>query len=291
MKPVFVALFAAGLMLPFSSLAQDASLLAPSGAVVDYDPFSGLAGLQDITIELDYTGQVTQDARIVISPDQADSFRLEGSGDPLYFEIDSPLGKSGPNDFNVPISLNPSDTPQQSILTFKIPSGQYADAGDMEVDIKLGIVDSATNELISNEKIITIIGRVPLRAQTNFAGTSAGFENGTTFALVDFGEITPGDTRNLNFQVRGNSDVDISMRSENGGKLINQSSPASSPIDYNVTADGLNSDLSDPLVFMRRPAKSLAGSSYPLSITLENLEQGVFAGSYRDIITIDVTPR
>lgn len=291
MKYLIISIGAAGFILPSAACAQDVSLFVPTSAVVSYDPFSGLAGLEEMALEMTFQGQTAKPARLVITPDQSSSFLFESLDVPLYFEIESTFGDSGPNSFNAPINLEPTDTPQPLSLTFKIPSGQYADAGDMDIDLNMVVVDSVTNERLSDEKLITLVARTPLRAQTNFAGTSSGFDNGSTFALVDFGELKSGDSRNINFQIRGNSDVDISMSSENNGKLINLDSPASSPINYMINADGLPSDLSEPLVFTRRPAKSLAGTSYPLSITLDNMEQGVFAGSYRDIITVDVTPR
>lgn len=274
-----------------SVYAQDASLFSPSAALINYNPFSGFAGLEDVILEVTYTGDELQTARLIIRPDIAPDLRLEGAGEPLLFEINTPQGQSNFNELEILVDLKPSDTPQQIRVTFKIPSGQYADAGDLDIDLKVALYDSATSELISNEDILTLVVRTPLRAQTNFAGTSAGYNNGSSFALVDFGEIMAGDSRTVNFQIRGNSDVDIAMQSENDGRMISLNAPNSSYISYTVNADGIESSLSTPLEFTRRPEKSLAGSNYPLRITLDNSKQNLFSGQYRDIISIDVTPR
>lgn len=280
-----------GLCLAMNTYAEDISLIAPASIMISYDPFIGLSGLEEMTIDVLYSGEEPLDARLLISPDTASEFQLGEIGDPVFFEINSVFGNSDVNQFDAPIRLQPSSATQPFMLTFKVPSGQYADAGEMNMDLKIALVDNVTSELISNEKILNLVGRIPLRAQTNFAGTSSGFENGSTYALVDFGEIRGIDSRKINFQIRGNSNVDIEMSSENSGKMLNLAAPDMSPIHYTVNADGHESDLSVPLEFTRRPNRSLAGSSYPLTIKLEEMNTGVFAGEYKDIISIDVSPR
>ena len=259
--------------------------------MIDYDPFIGFSGLQDVNIEALYSGEETLQARLLITPDTSNNFQLIGSGDPLLFEIKSKDGNLNFDQFQMPVSLTSSTGMQPINLTFAIPTGQYADAGEMDADLKIKLVDAITSESISDEIIIKLVGRVPMRAQTNFAGTSSGFDNGSTYAKIDFGEIRGVDSRTINFQIRGNSDVDIEMSSENNGKMVNTESPDASPIYYTVNADGNESDLSVPLEFSRRPAKSLTGSSYPLTVTLDKMDTAVFAGQYQDIISIDVTPR
>jgi len=274
-----------------AAAAQEVTLFIPTATIVDYDPFEGLAGLREVNLEAGYYGEAPISVRLIITPDTHGDFRFIGSGEPLEFEIISTYGRSDINRFDVPVTLVPSGALQTIPLTFKIPPGQYADYGDVEIDLKIELVDSITSEALSDEKFLTLVRRTPMRAQTNFAGASAGYENGTTYAVVNFGEINRGDSRNINFQVRGNTNVDIIMSSENNGKMINISAPDTLPINYSVTADGIQSDLSTPLEFTRRPNKTLNGSSYPLVITLDAMETGAFAGQYRDIISIDVTPR
>ena len=273
------------------AFAQAVSLFAPTSAVVVYDPFNGLSGVEDVMFEVQYEGEMPLSARLVITADTQPDFQFTGSGATLEFEIDSAFGSSDITRFDVPITLPSSATPSPISLMFKVPSGQYADHGDMQIDLKVALIDSQTAELLANEKIFTLVNRTPLRAQTNFAGTSAGYENGTTYALIDFEEISAGESRTVNFQVRGNSDVDISMSSENKGRLVNTAAPDDGFINYDINADGVESDLSVPLEFSRRPDKTLNGTRYPLTITIDNMAKGAFAGDYRDIIMIDVTPR
>jgi len=251
--------------------AKDVSLYSPASVIVDYDPFLGFSGLQDLNIEVLYFGEKTLQARLLITPDTSNSFHLIGSDDPLLFEVKSKDGNFNFNRFQMPVNLTPSTAMQPIKLSFAIPAGQYADAGDMNIDLKIELVDALTSEPISDETIINLVGRVPMRAQTNFAGTSSGFDNGSTYAKIDFGEIRGVDSRTINFQIRGNSDVDISMSSENNGKMVNTETPDASPIFYTVDADGNESDLSVPLEFTRRPAKTLAGSSYPLTVIDETV--------------------
>lgn len=271
--------------------AQDIDLFSPSAAVITYDPFTGLPGLETLSLDLRNTGPMARDVTLIVTPDLEADFRLNRPGSSaLLFELASPQGQASNQLYQANSTLPESQSTIIDIL-LKVPAGQYADAGDANTDLKITVVDSVTQEPLISEKIVQITARTPLRAQTNFAGTSSGFENGTSFSVVDFGEIQGGDSRTVNFQIRGNSDVDISMESENRGRLINLTAPDASAIPYQVTADGLHSSLASPLNFSRRPEKTLAGSSYPLTITLDDMAGGVYAGQYRDIISIDVTPR
>ncbi len=278
-----LALFA----LPAS--ASDVSVLMPSGVSVQYDPFTSQAGLQAVSVEVSYSGATPKQARLVITPETDTEFVMANAGERVEFVIEGPAGMFTPSRFEMPISLVPSSAPQIIELEFKIPAGQYADAALFESDLVFTLED-ATSSMALSEDFLRASTNIPARAQTNFAGANAGYLNGTSFALVDFGEIEVGARRNINFQVRGNTNVLIEVSSENHGTMVNTAMPSQHPIPYRIVADGEALDLSAPQSLMRRPERSLAGSSYPMEVIIGKPDEGLFSGQYRDIITIDVTP-
>jgi len=90
-------------------------------------------------------------------------------------------------------------------------------------------------------------------------------------------------------QVQGNTDAEIILSSENNGHLTHRSEQ-NAKINYSIEFDGKQSQLKTPLQVARPVAKTLRGSSYPLKVTIGDVE-GSYSGQYRDIITIDVNPQ
>jgi len=283
-----------GLLIIIAAIPANANtvdLTVPPSVSIDYDPFTGLPGLEEMPIELTYTGpEQSLAVRLVITPEFGSDFRLLGSGEPIELIVLSNSGNMVAGNFEMAAELTPDNTVTENV-TFKIPFGQYADAGQAGINLAISAIDVDTGLTLAGPQIIQVQGDVPSRAQTNFAGSTAGYENGIGAAYVDFGHLTSGDSRLVNFQVRGNANVLVSLSSENNGKMVNQENPEISPVYYSITADGIASDLSNPLQMSRTPARSLAGSSYPLVITIDPMPSDPFAGIYKDIITIDVTPQ
>lgn len=271
--------------------ATNVEMSAPSGVSVSYDPFTGFPGLEDVTFELISSGhEASLPARLIIKPEFGTDFQLTSTGVPLELEIVSNAGGMTTGRYEMPVMLSPNAS-QQLAVTFKVPAGQYADAGQADINLIAELVDAATGQPLASEHVLQINCDVPSRAQTNFAGTTPGYANGIGTAHIDFGHIIPGDSRQINFQVRGNANVMVMISSENNGKMVNQEDALVTPVGYSIIADGIPSDLSAPLNLFRLPEKTLTGSSYPLKVTLDPMSVTPFAGIYKDIISIDVTPQ
>lgn len=286
----FLGGFTLWAIMGLSVQASPVDLTAPSAISIDYDPFTGLPGLEDVSFEFTYSGPETNlPSRLIITPEFGTAFNLIGTGLPIALDIESNGGAMIAGRYEMPIALS-ADQTRHVDLTFKVPAGQYADAGASGLSLSLTLVDVATGAVLADH-VMNVAGDVPSRAQTNFAGTTSGYEGGIGTAFVDFGELIAGDTRQVNFQIRGNADVNVMISSENQGKMVNQQNALISPVGYSILADGTPSDLSVPLHLMRVPEKTLAGSSYPLAITLDPMPVTPFSGVYKDIITIDVTPQ
>lgn len=286
-----IFIFCIVLMAPQPSFAQEVKLNLPSQVNMSFDPFSGFSIAETVKVSIVNSGLEPLDTRLIITPQIGNEFVLLRDSETLSFEINSSLGSTGHASFEAPISLPANSSEVALDLNITIYEGQYADPGELQQDLSFMIIDAATLIPLSEEMSMRLAANIPVRAQVNLAGTSAGFSNGVTNARVDFGRLKSFDSRMINLQVRGNSDLDITMTSENAGYLINSQTSNSAKLPYSITMDGIQSDLVKPLILSRRPARSLNGSSFPVTITIGVVDISLPEGRYQDMITIDVNPR
>jgi len=271
-------------------IENNIQFISPDSLTVEFDPFSGLPAIETAELEFTVPQNLARTVKIMITPEIAHDFEFDALDMPVELHIDSPNGTQSPGTFEAIMTLQSGQSNLVDV-NFKILAGQYANAGVHELNLLINVIDDITGEVLIADRPLHVECSVASRAQTNFAGTTPGFDNGIGIATLDFGQIVFGDSRQVQFQIRGNAEVNVEMSSENGGFMVNQTNAEISPIPYTVDADGVISDMRTPLTFMRRPEKSLDGSRYPLKVTIEEPEGGAYAGQYRDILSIDVTPQ
>lgn len=279
-------------MLPATSLAikGGVQLFAPASVTIEFDPFTGLPSIETADFDFNLLSSQSSTVKIIITPETQPDFEFDAQNTPIELKIDTTGSTQLLGQFETLFFLQSG---QSNLLTinFTLPTGQYANAGQHTLNLFINVEDEVTGEALIIDRPLRIDCIVPSRAQTNLAGTQPGFDNGIGIATLDFGNIIFGDSRQLQFQIRGNSDVIIEMSSENSGYLVNENNINISPIPYVIEADGVMSDMRMPLTFTRRPEKSLVGSQYPLIVTIEEPNSGAYAGKYQDILSIDVTPQ
>ena len=61
-------------------------------------------------------------------------------------------------------------------------------------------------------------------------------------------------------------------------------------VNYSVVVDKVRSELDMPLNLNRPVSKSLKGVSYPMQVIVGDVN-GAFAGTYEDMITVEVRPQ
>lgn len=272
------------------AIENDLQFFSPSNVTLDFDPFTGLPEVKLAELEFTLPSGEARSVKLTITPETEPDFEFDSGDVPVQLEIISDTGTQIVGQFERVLLLQPGQMNLMEV-NFKISAGQYANSGTHQLNLLINIEDTVSGEQLLANKPLRIDCVVPSRAQTNFAGAAPGFDNGVGIATLDFGEIVFDDSRQVQFQIRGNSDVIVEMSSENSGYMVNQENADISPIPYIVDADGVISDMRTPLMFTRRPEKSLAGSRYPLKVTIKEPEGGAYAGEYRDILSIDVTPR
>ena len=282
------------------SLAQELELNASPKVQINYEPFSGLPGSSTLNINITNTDTDTTEnptsqerrLRLRITPSQGTFLATNEQGDtlPLVFvsqQSSSRIQRLG-NQYFENINLDPSRS-KRSDLNYSviISESLFAKPGVYRLLLDVDISTLSTDEVISNDEVVEIEVLVRPKLQANIAGSrSSKLSN---FATIDFGKLETNESGSVFLQVQGNTDAEVILSSENNGYLINQAEQTAL-INYSIEFDGQQSKLRSPLHITRPVAKTLKGSSYPLKVTIGDVE-GSFSGQYRDIITIDVNPQ
>jgi hypothetical protein len=170
-----------------------------------------------------------------------------------------------------------------------VEAGRVVGPGTYELPLDLRLLDAA-GQLVTEVQNVPVLLVVPSRAHVVLAGTAGSFDPSRSVAFIDFGELRTGASRQVFVTVRANNDTWITLTSQNQGRLLNELDQSMTPVPYAVSLDGVGSDLAQPLRLSRRPAPSLAGSAYPLVITIGDVS-AAFAGPYRDDIVVEVEPQ
>ncbi len=300
-----ITVILAVVFITFSNInyAQEFKLDTTSKAQIEYQPFSGLPASTTVNARITFRAENTNPTiqssinnkfRLRIKPSQGSFLTTNDKGDTLAIEFssrqnDSRIQRIG-DQYIEDISL---DLSRQKNYNFHylttLTQSQFAKPGIYRLLLDIDVVTLNTNEVVSNNETVEIEVLVKPKLQANIAGTSTQRNNKSKFALVDFGELETAESQTVLLQVQGNTDANITLTSKNNGRLQHKEN-RQSYIDYSVLFDGTKSKLQIPLNVKRAVATNLRGSSYPLKITIGNVDSA-YSGRYRDIITIDVDPQ
>lgn len=289
---VLLSALTAAMLIAASSAAQSIERLTlTQDAVIDFDAFDGLDGVATVSAEFDGEGLDGRRIALFFDPAGGADFDLQGPSDalPVLFQLSQ---AAAPNAKTLPVLAVDAvgEGPYRAAFQVRIPSGPVPEPGEYERVFDVTAVDAATGEALLESESLILRAVVASRAQVNIAGASGAFNPAMSVPFIDLGELHTGLSREVFVQVRSNADTRIVVTSENGGRLVHQEAPDMPPVDYAVELDGELSDLDQPLEIVRRPALSLAGTSYPMLIRVTDAD-GKAAGTYRDYILVEVIPQ
>jgi hypothetical protein len=111
-------------------------------------------------------------------------------------------------------------------------------------------------------------------------------------ATLDFQNFTTL-TQQLNVGVKSTGPINVDLRTDNHLKMIRAGAPSPAPdnsyISYGIELNG-QAISSDPYILSNAPRAGVAGSQWPLKLTLPSTPSGKVAGNYSDTITLTLTP-
>lgn len=268
---------------------------------INYAPFSGLPSAESLQLQLSVQDPSNGDGVIVpprpfiirFRPTDLGSF--SAVGEQLQLPITMTSSDNQPfeninNEYQHQVNLDLSSSePQVFNYSFSISESLYADKGFYSLNLDVELLDRITQETIGSIQSVDVEVMVAAKLQTNIAGTRGAYEAGTNFSVIDFGTLETGEMRRVFIQVRGNTPAELTVSSENAGRMRN-TLRSSLYVDYTVVVDGEFSTLETPLKLPRTVARDLQGSAYPMEVTIGDMESS-FAGNYQDIIQVDVDPQ
>ena len=265
--------------------ATETDIDAPSSISLTYDPFTGDDALVDFPLRLFNSGAEPKAVVIEITPEFGTEFELDAELGPLPIILESGSIRATEDQLRVPVTLGPGERIED--IRLRIPSGQVPESGSAEQVWTYHLLDALSLEPITALRTVTVLANIPARAQSNFAGVTPGYLNGTSNATVDFGQIEKGASRRIVLQVRANTEALIAISSENNGAMVLEG--GTHRIEYELALDGQICDLTLGCDVTRNPERTLDGSAYPMEFTLSD-SADLFAGDYRDIVVVDINP-
>jgi hypothetical protein len=266
--------------------------ISPSGAVIaNYDALLGGAFTAPITLRITNNGGAacSGSIRFEVKPN---SQRLRGpnnerlsylivqQNNPSITLFDPLTGQNA----GLPVTVGPGATIELRPELF-VDGGQRGQSGRYEADVDATYRNGQGQPRPVTATVAVAADVVP-SVQANFVGLDGGTGSSATLRL---GELSTGLKRTIGFQLRANTDVDITVSSENRGRLKRQG--GSELIRYDLEISGGQVNLNqDDLVKLRLGPDSVRGSTQPMEVEVGSIA-GAPAGRYRDTVIFRISGR
>ena len=142
-------------------------------------------------------------------------------------------------------------------------------------------------------KTITFRARVDSSVDVSLVESGKRFDIGETTQLIDFGTLESGEQRGFDIVVRSNNGYAVTMQSQNRQLLVDARAPAiGDTVPYSVIFNGGGVDLSTgaPVQIIAGTGTTPAtGVSFPIEFAVGTLSGNETAGTYSDVINVEVT--
>lgn len=142
-------------------------------------------------------------------------------------------------------------------------------------------------------KTVSFQTRVDSSVDVSLVESGAPFDISETTQLVDFGTLESGEQRGFDVVVRSNNGYAVTMQSQNRQLLVNsRGAAAGGSVAYNVIFNGGGVDLSTGAavqVITGTGTTPATGTAFPIEFTIGTLSGNEAAGTYADVIDVEVT--
>lgn len=282
---LLLALAAALWAAPEARACVELADSSETSALIDFRPARIRA--QEAELRLRFVNPTGEDCRVRIAREAPPPRLTSESGDTLDHRLRraggvplAPRGRGGP------VFVAPAGGSAEVVLIFAAPPGQNPRPGLYTAAETLDIIPVGSGGRPALSLDLALAVRVEAFAAVAVAG-EAGGERGA--ARIDFGTMSGGEHRALQLAVAGNADYDLRFTSREGGRLVNETA-AGEWIAYEMRFDGRVVDLvaGDAATVAR--AAGAPVQRHALDFRLPPVVEGV-AGTYRDTVTVEVTPR
>ncbi len=296
--------------LAFGNVPSLANFEGGSGGYAVYDPQEYLQ-----TVSFEVRGEATGatcEYFVTLSAGQSGDFnqrKLSEMTNRLNYNAYTDSGKSGifkalptatqseiiAGSFPVAVALTQTNThkfywtahPQQVVPA---ADTAYSD-GNLTLSLYSGLL--LLGPTLEATKTITFQARVDSSVDVSLVESGKRFDIGETTQLVDFGTLESGAQRGFDVVVRSNDGYVVTMQSQNQQLLVHSRAPTiGDTVAYNVIFNGGGVDLSTgaPVPVIAGAGTTPAtGSAFPIEFTVGTLSGEEAAGTYSDVINVEVT--
>ncbi len=170
-----------------------------------------------------------------------------------------------------------------------VPPGVYTD------NINLIVYEGRLNNYTeSGIQTVTFSATVPRATQVSLGDSGGAFDDSSVKRIVNFGELSQGDTRTFDLRVRSNAGYRLKLESANSGYLIHERAQNRNPmpeaykVPYSVKSNNGNIHLSSggfQTVGIETEITSDQGNLYTLELEIGDVSKK-FEGPYSDIIHV-----
>lgn len=293
-------------LLPNLTHGQVTGITVITNAQILYEPFSGQPASEFFQVRIDISSEQNSEigvtstsnndrTRLRIRPTANSSFNAQNDDRtalPIVLENNNDGGRLNfvNREYRYDFNLN-QQTNSVIDLDFiaSVAPSIFATPGVYVLALDIDLIDAISGEELVSGQLLELEILVEAKLQTNIAGTRSAAVDGVKLSMIDFGILETGESERVFIQIRGNARASITVSSENNGRLLLEQT-SNNYIGYSVSVDGEMSTLETPLNLRRGVAQDLRGSSYPMDITIGDVK-GAFAGLYKDLITVEVTPQ
>ena len=197
--------------------------------------------------------------------------------------------------FPVAVALTQTNThkffwtiiPQQVVPASGTP---YTD-GNLTLSLYSGLL--FLSPTLEATKTISFQARADSSVDVSLVESGKRFDIGETTQLIDFGTLESGEQRGFDVVVRSNNGYVVTMQSQNRQLLVHARAPAiGDTVSYNVIFNGGGVDLSTgaPVQVIAGTGTTPAtGVSFPIEFTVGTLSGEEAAGTYSDVLIVEVT--
>lgn len=257
----------------------------------DYDPFRG-ANLSYHRLEVDHDGGPTCTVLIGIDDGRNGTRIMENGRDRLVYELYKDSARSqrlndidGSQSGLFQLTLGPKNDEQSLTFYSYIEPGQVVKKGTYNDRVTVNIY-----ELRNGVPVGPIDSRsVQVRAKVREVVGASVTVNGVTRPLsgnsgvLDMGELSRTGGGSFEVKVFGNSDYELSLSSDNAGRLVSADNPDG--IGYSVSVAGRSTRLT------RGNSFNLGGEgTYRIDVQVDDVSRAL-AGTYADNLILIISAR
>lgn len=264
-----------------------------SSAFVSYNPFNASATQAQLDFLIVNSGTTSCDLEIDLVSSTGKA-QLRKGGKKLNFTVVNSggwgLSSSGKILATLDITV-PAGQSQILTASFEIAPEQIEDPGNYSVGIRIDVFDKdlgkkkKKNIVSSNDHDFT--AQVLSHVEARVSETSGNYGTGSDLSVLDVGLLETNNTHDIYLQVRGNTDAQVFINSQNGGVLTNTSDPGADPIDYTLRYRGTTYNMNSPIQVSRNLPSNMNGVSDRLRYKIGDTD-GKLGGLYRDTFNVTV---